>query len=327
MPNLTVSRSHRWFSRIVLLSLCLILSGLAVRGPALAQGDNSNVKVVAQGGSVFFTPWDATPDPQGKVFYFTANGPQGSGVFSVATTGSANVKAIAVGSPFVMPLGIAVSTDGKRLYVADPWSAGADGNAIFAVPVEGGTPVAVAGTQGATPRGLEIVNEGGTDQIYFSGINLTDDQPTILKIAAAGGTPTVLSKGAPLVDPSGVAVAKDGTVYVLDRLAAGNGLGSVFRIKDNKLDKIADGIRTGSQMAGLTLTLDESLLLASSLDPKQGTAQVVVINLATMQTTIFNTVIGANHSAGGLHRAHSVNLFAWADVRGPKPGQIFEVQF
>jgi DNA-binding beta-propeller fold protein YncE len=260
----------------------------------------------------FSAPWDATPDSEGKMIYFTATSHNGAGVFAVPEGGGA-VKPLAIGTPFVMPLGIAMSTNNKTVYVADPWSAGADGNGIFAVPADGGKPTLLKGTQATMPRGIEVVSENGTDQIYFTGISLSDGLPAVLKIPVVGAdNATVVAKGAPLSAPSGLAIAKDGTVYVLDRLAGGNGLGQVLRIKDDKIDKIADQIRSGGELAGLTLLLDESTLLVSELEEQKGTAQVLVIDLSTMKTSLITRVINENLAAGGLHRAHSVNIFAWA---------------
>ena len=85
----------------------------------------------------------ATPDPDGQQIYFTATGQAGSGVFGVPFAGGAT-RAVAVGDPFVAPRGLAISTDGQQLYVADPEAAGADGRTgrIFVVPAAGGAPAA-----------------------------------------------------------------------------------------------------------------------------------------------------------------------------------------
>lgn len=302
---------------VVSLLLCLLGSQIVA-----AQGVSFNQVASAS------LPWDAVPSPDGSIIYFTAVGDDGlPGVFSVPGTGG-EVSKLTEGKPFVLPLGIAISTDGQTLYITDPLAAGSDGNAIFAMPASGGTQaIVVPGTQFTMPQGVEVVSRDGVDQLYFSGIDPNDGQPAIYTIAASGGEATILAKGSPLSAPSGITIAKNGMVYVLDRLASGNGLGSVLGIQGNTVEVIAGDVRTGGQIAGLTLTLDESLLLVSSLDGAQGTAQVLVIDLATKQTSIVNDVIGENTAAGGLHRAHNVNLFAWADSGGGRLGGTFCVRF
>ncbi len=337
--------------RFVLVALVLAV-GLFVPGLAQAQGPLGNdavkgAEVVVAAGS-FLTPWDSTPSPDAKMIYFTAtNAKGGTGVFSVAATGG-DVKTLAVGAPFIMPLGIAISSDGKTLYVADPMSAGPSGNVIYTLPVEGGTPKALDVTRGTMPHGLEVIDEKGADQVYFSGRNPDTGQPAILKVAASGGTVRVIASGAPLVDPSGVAIAQDGTVYVLDRLASGKGLGAVIRIKNQKAEIIAKDVRAGGELAGITLKHDDSLLLVSSLDTKKGTAQVLLIDPKTLQTGIVNKVIGESTAAGGLHRAFKApdkfsrgsmtdlmkpdfsshrETFSWADsTAGPQGGRVFVVK-
>ncbi|HEX2619627.1 MAG TPA: hypothetical protein VHL11_05760 [Phototrophicaceae bacterium] len=271
-------------------------------------------------------PWDAVPSPDGTMIYYTATSDQGQpAVFSIPTAGGNPVE-LAQGEPFVNPLGIAISTDGETLYIADPWSAGSNGNFIYALSTSiGEIPALINGTQGTTPQGLTVASRDGVDQLYFTGIDPATGQPAVYQIAAGGGQASTIISGTPLIAPSGIEVAKDGTIYVLDRLASRNGLGSVIRISSGTVEKIADNIRTGAQLAGLSLTLDESLLLVSSLDSVQETAQVLVIDLATLNTSIINDVIGQNTAAGGLHRAYLTNQYAWADSSLGKKGGVYGV--
>ncbi len=300
----------------IFLVVCLAIFS----GAALAQDEAFEItgaEVAAQPDGV---AWDAAPDPDGSTFYFTTN----RGVFSVPA-GGGDVETIS--ESMVAPLGIAVSTDGLTIYVTDPWSAGPAGNGIFAIPAEGGDPVIVEGTYGTSPRGLTVINENGADYLYFTGINPADGQPAIFKNLASGGMEAInISSGAPLVDPSGITVTQDSVIYVLDRLAAGNGLGSVFRINGTEFEAIATEIRTGAQLAGIALTQNEGALLVSQLDPVAGTAQVLLVNLENMETNIVDVVINVNTSAGGLHRAHNADIFAWADSGGTiGRGQIYRV--
>ncbi len=304
--------------QLVSFGLFLLMSLLTgvLTTPVAAQGVSFSEATAAN------LPWDAAPSPDGATIYYTAIGKDGApAVFSVPAAGGDPVVLVA-GEPMAMPFGIDVSSDGKTVYVSDPWMAGAAGNAIFALPSDGSAGAKVVnGTQGTEPQGVTLVG----DQIYFSGINLANGEPAIYKIPAAGAdAPTLVAHGAPLIAPAGLAVAKDGTVYVLDRLASGNGQGSVLRIQNGKVDSIAADVHIGGQMPGIALTLDESTLLASSLDKSAGTAQVLAINLGTMESGIINDVIKVNTAAGGLHRAHNANIFAWSDIS--RSGKVYRVE-
>lgn len=258
------------------------------------------------------SPLDASPSPDGQTVYYTTN----KRLYRVAAGGGESTL-LAEGSPLTTPWGLAISSDGQTVYVADPGS-----NAIFVVPAGGGNPTILPGSEGTAPRVPEIIAENGNDQLYYSGVS--GNEPAILKIAPAGGTPTVIYKGNPLVDPSGVAIASNGTIYVADRAASGNGLGSLFQIHNGVAESIASNIRAGDPLAGLTLLQDESLLLASTLDPQNGTAQVIMVNLGTMELALFNKVIGNNLGAAGLHRAHNGNFFAWAGFyKNPGDGGVY----
>jgi DNA-binding beta-propeller fold protein YncE len=283
---------------------------LPLRNEALSRVD------LAARPELYDAPWDATPSPDGDMIYFTASARFGAGVFAVPASGG-EVTEVATGDPFVAPLGLAASTDGQMLYVADPGAAAGQGEGqLFAVSIsDGGVHPLV---EGLAPRGVEVKAEDGADMVYFTGTASDDGAVAVWKLPAAGGEPQVVAKGAPLVEPMGVAIANDGTVYVVDAAASGNGLGSVFRIRDGVVESIADYFRAGAP-AGATLTLDESVLLVSALDTNRDSAQVLLIELASGQKGVITTVISANSGSGGVHRAHNSNFFAWADA--PAPGR------
>ncbi|MBN8638055.1 MAG: hypothetical protein J0M07_22250 [Anaerolineae bacterium] len=306
--------------RKLLLSAALTL--FAVPALVLAQG------ITFEPVSTATLPWDAVPSPDGSILYFTAIADDGCPAIFRADPENGAVTTLAACDPFVMPIGIAVSIDGQTLYVSDSFTAGVAGNAIFSVSTDSSGMVStIAGTHGSAPQGVEVGLRNGVETLYYAGIDLLTGQPTVYALPTAGGTPEVLAHGAPLVAPSGVAVSQDGsTVFVLDRFASGNGLGSVIRIRDGQATVLQSNVRTGGQLAGLTLTLDGSLLLVSSLHETTGTAQVLVLDLATQQSSVINDVISANTGAGGLHRAHELDVFAWADLTsGSLGGTVYRV--
>lgn len=283
----------------------------------------SSVSLVADGnaeGGLYAGPTDAAPNADGTIIYFTAMGAQQPGVYQVAPA-SDTVMALTQGGPLVAPMGLAVSSDDETIYVADSQAAASEGlvGQVFAIPAGGGEAQPVAGTGGTTPRALAAVMEDGVEALYISGVDPSDGQPAVMRITpGAGDSLTIIVKGDPLVEPGGLAVAGDGTLYLADRLAAG-GLGSIFRVEDGSLTPIAEGVRLGDPV-GLALTTDDSLLLASALNPATGRAQVLLMDMASGEQAIINRVIEANSGSGGVHRAADVNVFAWADDRGNRGG-------
>lgn len=295
-----------------LLAVAAAGCGASPQQPALGNDSVQSVEVAVESGA-FQGPLDSTPDADATNVYFTAASQKGPGVFRVPAAGGAATE-VAVGQPFVAPRGLAISGDGKQIYVADQQA-----GQIFVVPAAGGAPAALRGSEGTAPRGLDVVREGGQDVVYFTGKNPGDGQAGVFKLPAGGGTLTVVAKGAPLVEPDGVTVSQAGVVYVTDRSAAGSGAGSVFKISGTTVSKLVDRVRTGDP-AGLALTLDESVLLVSALQPDRDSDQVLLVNLSTLQTGSVTKVIEQNHSAGGVHRARNKNVFSWADLTAGRSG-------
>lgn len=296
--------------------------------------------------TTFHNPLDATPDPDGNQFYFTALNSQGAGVFRVPAAGG-DVTTLTVGAPLVAPVGLVVSTDGQTLYVADTsavvsttqtiaaMTALTNTGAIFSLPSNGGLPTLVPGTAHTAPRGLTLVKENNVDMIYFTGVAPEDGQPAVMKIPASGGTLTIFEKGGELVTPTGIAVSQNGSVYIADQAASGDGLGTLFRFKphthegrSSHREIIAEHVRMGSP-AGITLTFDESLLLVSTLETNARTSQVLVFNTTTHDQGIVNKIVGVNTASGGLHRAHNNNVMVWCGVTAGTAGQgiIYRISF
>jgi sugar lactone lactonase YvrE len=319
-----VTKSKRGFVSLMMLIIAILLAGCggetetppaiesappaANSKPQILNDAIASLEAVAQ--TQTGTPLDASPDPDSNVVYFTVQG-NGAGVYRVPAEGGA-VTALLQGTPLTAPLGLAFGTNGQSLYVAES----AVEMGLYVLPVNGDAPTLLPGTAELSPRVPEVVNRDGQDVIYFSG-STPEGQPAVFKVNATGGEPVAVFQGAPLVRPSGLAITSDDVVYVADHAGSASGLGSVFRIANGTIEAIATDLTTDEELVGIALTRDEGALLVSHLEPQEKTAQVLIINLATLEQGIFNKEIGANTGAGGVHRAHNTADFAWADSSDP----------
>jgi hypothetical protein len=274
----------------------------------------------------FVSPFDATPDPDGKFIYFTAVSLAGGpAVYKVGADGQGLTQLFA-GDPLVSPFGISITDDGKTLVIAD---CGAESDtdergAVFSMGVGGGAPVALAGTQGTLPRGVEVRG----DSIYYTGISGAAPKSVgaVYKMPVAGGSPTALASGDPLREPAGIAVTKTGDVYVLDAAGSSTRHASVFKLAGGAPSEIARDITVGFP-SGLALSADESAVVVSALDDTLGMDAVYTVpvgggDMALLGDAVQKT-IGSFGESSGLHRARNTGVFAWADGRANKTGTVY----
>ena len=285
-------------------------------------GDGSGeLTGLAAVGKGVYSPFDATPGPDGEKVYFTATLPAASdeedpvgALFSVEAGGEP--KLLAKG--FVSPISVVVSTDGSQVFVADAGTddaeqSGSDG-VIYVVAAGGGDASEVSGTRGYFPRSLDLVREDDVDVLYFTGTDASGVSG-VYKIGAGGGKSSVVKSGDPISDPSGIAVSAAGPIYFADTLS-GDGESQILALDGDKLEPLADGIRLGYP-AGIALTKDEKYLLVSGLQPQINSAVVYRIELATKEVSEFSSGIAENSESAGVHRAHNVDRYAWANSDEP----------
>lgn len=270
--------------------------------PTVVLGDGTikNIALATQSGD-FHDALDSTPDLNGTTIYFTATGPHGKGVFQVPASGGKATE-VFTGSPFVAPRCLVLSLDGQQIYVADPGAG--NGGAIFALSIHGGSPTIVRGSNQTAPQNLDVVKQGGQETIYFTGKEKSSGMPAILKLPVQGAdTASVVIKGSPLVAPDGIVVTQSGALYVADRSATGADSGQIFKVEGGSIKVIVDKIHTGNP-AGIALSPDESLLLVSAHQSNSVYDQVLLVDLATLQTRSITNVVGENQNAAGLHASH-----------------------
>ncbi|MFO0679582.1 MAG: hypothetical protein U0169_23850 [Polyangiaceae bacterium] len=278
----------------------------------------------------FKSPMDATPDPKGDRIYFTAlDTDDRPGVFTVDANGGAVTK-LATGDLLVSPFGIAISDDGKTLFVADSGArtstdedAPENMGGIFSIPTEGGAASMLPGTERLSPQGLEIAN----GELWFTG-RTTTGEPAVMKIGVAGGAKTDLLVGGSLRAPSGIALGADGAVYVVDTNYLTTGTdpsstgGTLVKIAGGAATVILDAIGVGYP-AGVALSKDGSTAFVSGRDRDEGTDAVYRVVLADKSVTAITDVFGQFTEAAGLHRARGADVFAWADSRANTTGTVF----
>jgi hypothetical protein len=293
--------------------------------PTLGNGTIGSIKPAAHDAAAFTAPLDATPSPNGDMVFFTARNADGAGVFKSAASGG-TPAVVYVGDPISGPVGITVSTDSQKVYIADPGASvnDVDEGVLWAVTTSGGTPAAVNGTGGYAPRGLVLMNEAGVDAIYFTGKSPTDGVPGVFKVHAVGGTVQTIAKGGPFSDPHGIAVTKEGLIYVVDSAADDLTAGSarVIEVKGGTATILQEGLKVGFP-AGIALSQDDSSILISALDPATSKDQVVRIDLVSKQQTVNNNVISGFDEAAGLHRAANAEAYAWCDSSADGSGTVY----
>jgi hypothetical protein len=295
-------------------------SGSAPSSQSLGNGAIGSITKTANDSS-FSRPFDATPSPDGKAVYFTALAADGTGgVFQATANGARRLDS---GGLLVAPMSITISEDGKELFIADP----ANDNdttqqygAVFVLPVGGGTPSILSGTQGLIPRGVDV---SGQD-LYFTGGATATGPAGVYRVEVSGGMATTIASGGPFVDPSGLAVTSAGDIYVVDTVAAASRLASIIKVHEGSASAFVTDLGVGYP-AGIALVQDESALLVSGLDPSSSTDLVYRIDSISGSPVVssFNTTINAFFEPAGLHRAHGADIYAWADSLANNTGTVY----
>jgi hypothetical protein len=277
-------------------------------------------------------PVDATPSPDGNDVYFIAStrkaDPDGLGfervpaIFKVSATGGPLTK-LYEGAPLGAPFNITISDDGQTLFLADSAADTGEDRSdgkVWTMSAGGGAPTALAGTDGLAPGGVEVLG----DTLYITGHK--DGQAGVFRTGLGGGNVSALKTGAPFTDPSGVAVAKSGDVYVVDSggIMSETGGASVIKVTaDGNASVIVSGISIGHP-GGIALAADDKTLFISGLDGGKGTDTVFTVKLDGLEVgEAFTATIGEFYDSAGLHRARTTNVFAWADSRAGITGTVY----
>jgi len=274
-------------------------------------------------------PLDATPSPDGERVYYVAlteteAGDDVAGVFTVAEAGG-SIETLALGAPLIAPVGISVSIDGKRLFIADSGaSTPAGAGAIMSLASSGGPASVLEGTQGYLPRGVVVAEVEGEEHVYFTGLDVARGEHGLFRVAAGGGDVRTIASGEPFVDPAGVTVTPSGDAYVIDAFGSGAGAG-VLRVRDGEAERVVLDIGVGFP-AGIASTLDGSTVLVSGLDPVSRRDRVFVLSTDSLEVSVIKERFDALVGSAGLHRAHQRDVFAWADTDKDQRGAVYTLE-
>ncbi|HMI87697.1 MAG TPA: hypothetical protein VK550_26605 [Polyangiaceae bacterium] len=309
-----------------------VTDGASARNPPF-----KSLEPAANAPAAFTQPRAGVPLPDGSIAFLATlealsdeeriNSGSRVGVFIEPAQGGTPTVLYA-GDRMVNPFDIDASLDGKTLYVADV-AGGAEGRgAILALSTTGGDPAELA--SGSAPRGVTVADDG---RVYFSGVDDATGEPGVFLLA--GSAVSRVFAGAPLVDPSGIAVRKDGAVLVSDtRLFDGVPAGTasipseagIVLIQDGQASIFATGFVTGYP-AGIALTADDKSLIISGQGPDHSDT-VYIVDVANPQappTALTDTFSAFQDSSAGLHRAHDSNTFIWASLAA-NGGTIYRIR-
>ncbi|HYV45915.1 MAG TPA: hypothetical protein VFA20_13695 [Myxococcaceae bacterium] len=290
--------------------------------------------------SDFSSPLDATLSPDGKMAYFIAVLPEitsdvsdtpmpaHAGIFSTKVGSEGTNTLLASGDPLASPINLDITADGKTLIIADT-AAGAgdaDRGMLFMLDAAGGTPKQVDATVGYRARGMAVVNQDWKDTAYFTGNDPADGLPGVFALDIKTGAVTAKSKSDLFVDPSGIVVADNGDIYVVDT-QTGDLLANVIQIPKGKDPvELLSGLKVGYP-AGISISKDQQILTVSALDPVTRKDLVLRydLKLGAYGDPLAGDIIKDFEESAGLHRAKDVESYVWADSRANGGGTVYVI--
>jgi len=282
-----------------LLGSCLFL--LACTPPDDPDAAGPSVEVAA--GNLERSV-DAARSPDGAATYFLGDVSGTSGLHQTDPDGPPR----AISSDLIGATSLVITSDGAAAIVA----AEHDGDRGLARVNLADGALTWLDADGRAARGLDLTRGESGDVITFTGADA--DGPAVFRLDLTSPALERIASFPADAELDGVAQAADGALFVADRR------GKIWHASaaTAPTEILADVILGAP--AGIALTLDESTLLISSLSAA-GTSQVILLDTAAFTTAIFADVIGENIGSGGVHRALDADLFAWAGVTKPRPGE------
>jgi hypothetical protein len=277
----------------------------------------------------FTTIFDAVPSPDGTKIYFTGVDIHGNtGAFwTPVGNGIQTATQASTGNVLVAPIGVAISSDGGTLYIADPGALdpmGGDDGVIYSLALPNAMPKMVAGSGGIYARGLTVDKSGGSDTLVFTGVN-GSGQGGLFTLAAGGGTAMTVAAGAPFVDPSGVTVDSSGNYFVFDVTAGGSHRADVVKVAGGTPSVVLGDLFVGYP-AGITTPETAGSIVLSGLAATSGPDTITVVDSAGKSSPLVSSGLATLHNAGGLHRAANTNVYAFVDSAGDGTDAVYVIR-
>lgn len=255
--------------------------------------------------------------PSGRWVYVT-NGADGISVLDAAT--AAKVDAIPVlnagGGSTLNPQGLAISPDGRHLFVSD----NRDDGAIAVIDIATKTIIASDSIMNLTPLGIAVHPDGR--RAYFAFTDTVSDLGLIRVFDTVTMTPTTTDI---LVGigrrPTGVAVTPDGAkIYVTNRLD------NTVSVIDTGTNLVTTTIAVGLEPAGLAISPDNSRVFVVNTRGNSVSVIDVALDMVVDTVAVGNGPESIAVSPDGA-RAYVTNAIdnTVAEVGGPKTLTIAKV--
>jgi DNA-binding beta-propeller fold protein YncE len=296
-------------------ALLALACGNDAQEPGPAAGPFKSLEVAANDSATFVQPLAGVPLEGGRTAFIAltpAEAESGAAEPAVFLSDADGIRALHVGTPLAVPLDIDVDASGNYVVIADQ-AAGEDhlGALLLVSLADGGA--SELGASGYAPVSVTIADDG---RAYFSGRNPESGTPGVFVFD--GASVATVYEGAPLVDPSGVALFADGRILVADtRLAdenpeIGSGAGVVL-IEGGAASVFVTGFETGYP-AGIALTTDEKTLIVSG-QGADSRDKVFVFDVTTRTGSVIEADFSSSQlSSGGLKRSRGENTFVWSSL-------------
>ncbi len=320
-------------TRLGITAAVWLLAGCTTKEMVTPPGDGTIkdlTPAATSSAETFRSPLDAALSPDGKTAYFIAlEGEDGTtAIFKSAAPSSGAPERLAGGDPLVSPFGIDVSSDGSTLVLSDPGAqldeSVLERGELFTLATSGGAPAKLEGASGYRPRGVVVAKDNGNDVVYFTGREKATGLAGVFKLPLAGGAVTVVAKDAPFEDPSGVAVATDGTVYVMDAADPDSENARLIKVSGGTASVLLASVAVGYP-AGVALSQDEKTALLSARDPEKRTDAVLRVPVMGGEPELVSSGIDAFAEPAGLHRARNTDTFIWADSAANGGGTVYVI--
>jgi DNA-binding beta-propeller fold protein YncE len=316
-------RRHPIFGLALAAALCACGGG---GGDDDDDGDDQPVTPVAPTEATmiasegFTNPMDAVASLDGETFYFSAFTDEAAprpGIFSIPATGG-DVKQLAAGAPLENPAGLLLSSDGKKLYIADiGHRAGElgedaeeiDASVMYTISTDGGALTRLAADGISEAAGIALSYD--EDAIYVTGYD-AEGRPGLFTLPPGGGTATAVLVGAPLESPSGVYVDQAQVAWVMDQHPSRGRGGALWAIDaQGEASEVVSGLGL-SEPAGVSLAAGGRIAVIPHRTA-DGAGQLLTVDTQTgEQTTVESTM----REPAGIRSSRQEPIFAVVDSDG-----------